>query len=183
MMKKALAMVEYKTVSSGMRAADIMVKTAEVEIIEATTVCPGKYMVLISGELSAVRASVDAAQAKMPDMLIDKFVLGNPHESIFTALYGTADIGSPNALGVLETFSSCAAIVAADIAAKTSLVELIELRLSRGMCGKSYLLLTGEIAAVDAAIERAKQGAGEQGMFLDSAVIPHPDQKMWQSIL
>ena len=41
MMKKALAMVEYKTVSSGMRAVDIMVKTAEVEIIEATTVCPG----------------------------------------------------------------------------------------------------------------------------------------------
>ena len=71
-MKKALAMVEYKTVSSGMRAADIMVKTAEVEIIEATTVCPGKYMVLVSGELSAVRASVDAAAAKMPDMLISK---------------------------------------------------------------------------------------------------------------
>lgn len=182
-MKKALAMVEYKTVSSGMRAADIMVKTAEVEVIEATTVCPGKYMVLISGELSAVRASVDAAATRMPDMLIDKFVLGNPHDSIFTALYGTTEIDNPSALGVLETFSSSAAIVAADIAAKTSMVELVELRLSRGMCGKSYLLLTGEIAAVDAAIERAKQGAGEQGMFLDSAVIPNPDKKMWDSIL
>ena len=182
-MKKALAMVEYKTVSSGMRAADIMLKTAEVEVIEATTVCPGKYMVLISGELSAVRASVDAAAARMPDMLIDKFVLGNPHDSIFTALYGTTEVDNPSALGVLETFSSSAAIVAADIAAKTSMVELVELRLSRGMCGKSYLLLTGEIAAVDAAIERAKQGAGEQGMFLDSAVIPNPDKKMWDSIL
>lgn len=182
-MKKAIAMVEYKTVSSGMQAADIMVKTAEVEVIEATTVCPGKYMVLISGDLSAVRASVDAAVTHFSDMLIDKFVLGNPHESIFTALYGTTDVGSPNALGVLETFSSSAAIVAADIAAKTSLVELIELRLSRGMCGKSYLLLTGEIAAVQAAIDKAKAGAGESGMFLDSAVIPHPDPKMWHSIL
>ena len=46
-MKKALAMVEYKTVSSGMMAADIMVKTAEVDVIEATTVCPGKYIVII----------------------------------------------------------------------------------------------------------------------------------------
>ena len=182
-MKKALAMVEYKTVSSGMQAADIMVKTAEVEIIEATTVCPGKYMVLISGDLSAVRASVDAAVTHFSDMLIDKFVLGNPHDSIFTALYGTTDVGSPNALGVLETFSSSAAILAADLAAKTSLVELIELRLSRGMCGKSYLLLTGEIAAVQAAIDKAKAGAGESGMFLDSAVIPHPDPKMWHSIL
>ena len=182
-MKKALAMVEYKTVSSGMQAADIMVKTADVEVIEATTVCPGKYMVLISGELSAVRAAVEAAAAKLPDSLIDKFVLGNPHESIFTALYGTTDIGNPDALGVIETFSSCSAIVAADVAAKTSLVDLIELRLSRGMCGKSYVLLTGGIAAVEAAVDRAKKSVGEDGMFLDSAVIPQNNEKIWHSIL
>ena len=182
-MKKALAMVEYKTVSSGMQAADIMVKTAEVDIIEATTVCPGKYMVLVSGILSAVRAAVDAASTKLPEMLIDSFVLGNPHDTIFDALYGTTDIGNPDALGVLETFSSSAAIGAADIAAKTALVDLIELRLSRGMCGKSYLLLTGEIAAVQAAIDKAQSAVGENGMFLDSAVIPHPDEKMWRSIL
>lgn len=182
-MKKALAMVEYKTVSSGMQAADIMVKTAEVDIIEATTVCPGKYMVLVSGILSAVRAAVDAAAAKLPETLIDSFVLGNPHDTIFDALYGTTDIENPDALGVLETFTSSSAIVAADIAAKTALVDLIELRLSRGMCGKSYLLLTGEIAAVQAAIDKAKAAVGENGMFLDSAVIPHPDEKMWRSIL
>lgn len=140
-------------------------------------------MVLISGELSAVRAAVEAAAAKLPDSLIDKFVLGNPHESIFTALYGTTDIGNPDALGVIETFSSCSAIVAADVAAKTSLVDLIELRLSRGMCGKSYVLLTGGIAAVEAAVDRAKKSVGEDGMFLDSAVIPHPDEKIWHSIL
>jgi len=86
-------------------------------------------------------------------------------------------------MAAAETAAKAAAIVAADTAAKTSLVNLVELRLSRGMCGKSYLLLTGEIAAVEAAIERAKQSAGENGMFLDSAVIPRPDEKMWRSIL
>ncbi len=182
-MKKAIGMVEYKTVSSGMRAADRMVKTAEVELLQADTVCPGKFLALISGDLSAVQAAVDAAQAHDPDQLIDRFVLGNPHESIFSALYGATEIDAPNALGVLETFSAAAAIVAADTAAKTALVDLIELRLARGMCGKSYLLLTGEIAAVEAAIEHAKMGAGEDGMFLDSAVIPRPDKKFWQNIL
>lgn len=182
-MKKAIGMVEYKTVSSGMMAADRMVKTAEVEVLEATTVCPGKYMVIISGDLSAVKAAVDAASVHHPDTLIDSFVLGNPHDSIFSALYGSTDIGTPNALGVLETFTAAAAIVAADIAAKTAQVELVELRLARGMCGKSYLLLTGEIAAVQAAINKAQSAAGESGMFLDSAIIPHPDEKMWRSIL
>lgn len=182
-MKKAIGMVEFKTVSSGMRAADKMAKTAEVDILQADTVCPGKFLVLISGDLSAVKASVEAATVSDTEQLIDSFVLGNPHDSIFSALYGSAEIGSPNALGVLETFSASAAIVAADNAAKTALVDLIELRLARGMCGKSYLLLTGEIAAVESAINRAKAGAGEDGMFLDSAIIPNPDPKLWHNIL
>ena len=182
-MKKAIGMVEFKTVSSGMRAADRMVKTADVELLQADTVCPGKFLALISGDLSAVNAAVEAAANSDKEQLIDTFVLGNPHDSIFSALYGASEIGTPNALGVLETFSSATAVVAADIAAKTALVDLIELRLARGMCGKSYLLLTGEIAAVEAAIERAKQSAGEKGMFLDSAVIPRPDKKFWSKIL
>ncbi len=182
-MKKAIGMIEMKTVSSGMRAADCMVKTAEVDLLQAETVCPGKFLALISGDLSAVKAAVEAASAIDPEQLIDTFVLGNPHESIFPALYGATEIDSPNALGVLETFSAAAAVVAADVAAKTALVDLIELRLARGMCGKSYLLLTGEVAAVEAAIEKAKLGAGEYGMFLDSAVIPRPDKKFWQNIL
>ena len=182
-MSKALAMVEYKTVSSGMAACDLLVKTAEVDVVEAKTVCPGKYLVLISGNLSAVRAAVDAAKVRYPEMLIDSFVLGNPDPTIMDAIYGTVDVENPNALGVMETYSSSAAIVAADVAAKTASVKLIELRLARGMCGKSYLLLTGEVAAVTAAIERAELAAGENGMFLDSTVIPNPDLKMWQSIL
>ncbi len=182
-MKKAIGMVEFKTVSSGMQAADTMVKTAEVELLQADTVCPGKFLALISGDLSAVNAAIEASAKSNPDQLIDRFVLGNPHESIFSALFGSAEINSPNALGVLETFSAAAAVVAADTAAKTALVDLIELRLARGMCGKSYLLLTGEVAAVEAAIERSKQGAGEYGMFLDSAVIPRPDKKFWSKIL
>ena len=45
-MSKAIGMVEYKTVSAGMTAADTMIKTAEIEVIQASTVCPGKYIVL-----------------------------------------------------------------------------------------------------------------------------------------
>lgn len=182
-MSRALGLVEYKTVSSGITAADLMVKTAEVDVVQAETVCPGKYFVLVEGELAAVRASVDAASAAYPEKLIDNFVLGNPHESIFEAIWGTANVPDPRALGILETYSVAAAIVAADTAAKTADVKLIELRLARGMCGKSYLILTGEVAAVSAAIEKAKAGAGEDGMFLDSSVIAGPDKKMWEKIL
>lgn len=182
-MGKAIGMVEYQTVSSGMSGADTMIKTAEVDVVECATVCPGKYIVIISGEISAVKASVDAATIKDPQKVIDSFVLGNPHDSIFSAIYGATQPEGVEALGVMESFSVASAIVAADAAAKTALVDLIELRLARGLCGKSYLLLTGTVSAVSAAIEKAKSEAEEKGMFLDSSVIPRPDAKLWQSIL
>ena len=182
-MVKALGMVEFLTVSAGMTGADTMVKTADVDIVEAATVCPGKYIVLIDGELSAVKASVEAAKAKNPEKVIDSFVLGAPHESLYPAIYGATPPEGVEALGVMESFSAASCIVAADAAAKTAWVELIELRLARGMCGKSYLLLTGSVSAVSAAIERAKQEAEDRGMLLDSSVIPRPDQKIWKSIL
>ncbi len=182
-MSKAIGMVEYKTVSSGITAADTMVKTAAIEVIQASAVCPGKYVIIITGELSAVKSSIDAARAKLPAQMTDSFVLGNPHEDIFRAIYGGGEIGDAKALGVLETFSAPSMIVAADTAAKASEVKLIELRIARGLGGKSYMLLTGTVAAVTAAIESAAKVIGEEGMLLDYSVIPNPDKSIWSSIL
>ncbi|MEY8332039.1 BMC domain-containing protein [Lachnospiraceae bacterium 47-T17] len=182
-MGRALGMVEYKTVSTGVLAADLVLKTADVKIVEAQTVCPGKYIVVFEGDLSAVRASVDAAKTRYPEQLIDSFLLGNPHDGIFPAIYGTADIKNRNALGVLETFDAAAIFVAADEAAKTAEVDLIEIRVARGMCGKSYVFLTGEVAAVSAAIAKAEAAVSERGMYLDSSVIASPDAQLWDTIL
>ena len=182
-MSKAIGLVEYKTVSSGMTAADILVKTADVELIQADTVCPGKFFALIEGSVAAVQSAIKAAKKAIPDKLIDDFVLGNPHESIFNAMWGTTTLDKPNAIGILETYSIAQAIVGADVAAKAAEVTLVELRLARGMCGKSYFIVTGEVAAVTMAIERAKASAGEYGMYLDSSVIAKPDMKTWQKII
>lgn len=182
-MSKAIGMVEYKTVSAGVVAADAMVKTSEVSIIEAQTVCPGKYIVIISGDLSAVNAAVDTSKTLHGKHLINSFVLGNPHESIFPAIYGATKIDAVSALGILETYDATSIIVAADEAAKTAIVALIELRIARGMCGKSYLMLTGDVAAVEAAIERAKAAVADDGMYLDSSIIAHPDAQIREAIL
>ncbi len=181
-MKKALGMIEFKTVASGITATDLMLKTADVEVVQANPVCPGKYLATIAGEISSVKAAIDAAERFNPTMLIDKFVLGNPHESVQPAICGALEIKNKNAIGILETFTAASAVVAADTAAKTALVDLIEVRLAKGMCGKSYIILTGSVSSVTAAIECAKAGV-EDGMFLDSSIIAGPDERLWESIL
>ena len=121
---------------------------------------------------------MEAVEGRYQERIMDTFVLGNPHESIFPAIYGTTHPEHIDALGILETYDVSALIVAADLAAKTAIVELIELRLAKGMCGKSYMTLTGSVAAVEAAIEKAKAEAGDRGMFLDSSVIARPSDKL-----
>ena len=182
-MGKAIGMIEFKTTASGITAADAMVKTAEVELIEAQTVCPGKYIAIISGDLSAVKAAVEVASTRHEEHLIDNFVLGNPHESIFPAIYGAAQVEKMSALGILETYDAASIIVAADTAAKTAIVDLIEIRVAKGMCGKSYLLLTGEVSAVQSSIESAKRVVADRGMYLDSSVIANPDKKLVEKLL
>ena len=161
-MSRAIGMIEIKTTPAGITAADAMVKTSEVEIVEAQTVCPGKYIAIITGDLSAVKAAVDTAVTTYEDKCIDSFVLGNPHESIIPAIYGTTQVEEISALGILETYDAASIIEAADQAAKTAIVDLIELRIAKGMCGKSYMLLTGEVSAVEASIERAKELVAEK---------------------
>ena len=182
-MSRAIGMVEYKTVSSGVVAADAMVKSSEVEVLEAKTVCPGKYIVIITGDLSAVRAAVDTAKYGYERNLVNTFVLGNPHPSVIPAMHGAAKIERVAALGVLETFDATSIIVAADEAAKTAVVDLIELRVAQGMAGKSYMMLTGDVSAVQAAIERARESVSEDGMYLDSSVIANPDDQIRDRIL
>ena len=181
-MKKALGMIEFKTVASGITATDTMLKTADVEVISAGPVCPGKYLATIAGEISAVKAAIDAAERNNPAMLIDKFLLGNPHETVQPAICGALDVTQKGAIGILETYTAASAVVAADTAAKTALIELVEIRLAKGMCGKSYVILTGSVSSVSAAIERAKADM-KDGWFLDSSVIAGPDERLWESIL
>ena len=140
----------------------------------------------LSGRIRPVRgvhAAVATAKVQYSEQLIDSFVLGNPHEDIFRAIYGGAPVENAKALGVLETFASPSIIVAADAAAKAAEVQLIEVRIARGMSGKAYMLITGTVASVTAAIEHAKQKITDEGTFLDSTVIPNPDPSIWESIL
>jgi microcompartment protein CcmL/EutN len=109
---------------------------------------------------------------------IGSFILGNPHPSLLPALYGTARFERLAALGVVETYDVATALAAADLAAKTAVVDLLELRVAKGMCGKSYFMLTGEVAAVEAAVAKATAQAAAVGMFLDACVIPRPSGEL-----
>ncbi len=58
----SLGLLETNSIARGIEAGDAMLKTAEVQLIRAGTVCPGKYTVLISGEVAAVASAMDVGK-------------------------------------------------------------------------------------------------------------------------
>ena len=61
-MKKAIGLVEIKSIPIGIETADEMLKAANVELIMANPICPGKYMILITGDVGAVKSSVESGK-------------------------------------------------------------------------------------------------------------------------
>ena len=82
-----------------------------------------------------------------------------------------------DSIGILETFSLCAAVLMADGAVKAADVHLTEVRLGRGLGGKSFVIFTGDVAATRAAVGAAVEMEEVQGLVSQSVVIPsvHPD--------
>lgn len=182
-MLRAIGMVEFNSIARGIEAADFMVKTANVELIICNTVCPGKYLVMVGGDVAAVQSSVRVGIERGKETVVDDFVLPNVHPSVFPAINCASAVSELRALGVIETFSTAALVVAADAAAKAAEVELIEIRPGMGIGGKSFVTMTGDVAAVKVSIEAGAATAQEKGQLVNSVVIPSPSRLIHQAIL
>ena len=181
-MSRAIGLVEWRGIALGIVAADRMVKSSPVQLIQATSLCPGKYIVLVTGQVAAVENAVKNGASVYPEVVIDCLVLPNVHQDVFPALSGTTQLkSSRGALGIIETFSVASAIRAGDAAAKGAPVSLLEIRLARGMGGKALVLLQGEVGAVRTAVEHGK-AAVEDGLLVAGVVIPSVDPGLLQEI-
>ncbi len=179
----SLGLVELSSIAAGMQAADLMLKTAEVELIISRTICSGKFMVMIGGEVAEVQSSVSAVEKSLDYALIDYFVIPNLHPDIFPAISGHTNHGELEALGILEAFSVASLIEAADAAVKSANVRLIEIRMAMALGGKAFCTLTGEVAAVTSAVESGAMIISQKGLLVNKVVIAQPRKELLSEMI
>jgi len=80
--------------------------------------------------------------------------------------------------GVLTTEA-----VPADIAAKAAEIRLIEIRLAMALGGKAFVTLTGEVAAVRAAVDAGAQIVADKGLLVNKVVIPAPSSQLYKEYI
>lgn len=180
---ETIGFLELNSVAKGIEAADIVLKTAAVELLFARPGCPGKYCLLFSGEVAAVRASAEAGCAVGGSHVVDHCVIPRVHPQVIRAISMTSMPETMGAVGVMEFFSVTASVYGADAAVKAADVELVDVRLGTGIGGKSFVILTGEVAAVREAVDCGVHTPMAEGMVVSSVVIPSPHRELLSSLL
>lgn len=172
-----LGVLEFNSIAVGIKAMDEMVKAAPVNIIDAKTICPGKYVVIISGDVASVDVSITAGKAAGEGYILDELFIPNLHRYVIPAIVGAVECDVWDAVGVIESFSVVASIEAGDIAAKTADVIITEIRLATGLGGKSYIKMIGRIHEVEAAVNASVEYVKTKGLLCKEVIIPkpHPD--------
>ena len=149
----ALALVELDSIAAGIEVGDAMAKKAPIETLRAGTVQPGKFLVLIGGEVGDVEESLAVGLAVGSVCVVDHLLLPNVHPDVVRAVGGGREVKPGEALGIVETTTVASAIHAADAGIKGAEVTLLEVRLADGLGGKGLTLFTGLVAEVEASVE------------------------------
>jgi microcompartment protein CcmL/EutN len=181
----SIGLIEVTSIAQGYLVEDAMLKAAQVERLLARTICSGKYLIVVAGDVASVESAVEAGALCAAATLIEQRVLAHVHPSVFPAVAGTVDVegAEGKALGVIETFSASSIIEVADAAAKSALVTLLRVHLAMAIGGKGFVLLTGDVASVEAAVATGATMAAEEGILVGSAVIARPHRDLFRELV
>ncbi len=168
----AIALLELDSISLGTHTADAMIKRAPIEMIRVGTVQPGKYLVLVGGSVAAVEESHVEGVRVAGSALTDHIFLPDVHEDVYESVAGKRRENGGDALGIIETSSIPAVVLAADRAIKTAHVEIIEIRLGDGLGGRGVMHLTGRLEDVQAAVQAGVALIDRPDITVQSVVIP-----------
>jgi microcompartment protein CcmL/EutN len=178
----SVGLLEVSSVAIGHLALDSMLKTASVEILLARTICSGKYLVAVSGDVASVEAAIENGARHADGALIEQRVIPRLHPSIFPAVSMAVDVDPEQirALGIVETFSAASIIEVADAAAKAANVTLLRIHLAMALGGKGFVVMTGDVSSVEAAVAAGSHAAAQEGMLVSKAVIPAPSRELFR---
>lgn len=183
MARNSLGLIELSSIAAGFAVTDAMLKSADIELVLARTICSGKYMVLVRGAVADVEAAVQAGKAVGDFSLVDTFIIPNVHDDLFPALSGITHVTELESLGILEAFSVASLIEGADAMAKAARIQLIEVRLAMALGGKAFATITGSVSAVRSALDVGAQVVGRKGLLVNKVLIPNPRPELLREMI
>lgn len=190
-MGKSIYVAEYYRISYGISALDRMLKKADVTLLHADPICIGKYLIVIGGDVEAVREASKIAEDSDQNILDGAYLLTGAHKSILDYFHKEKQGGSqnesksPEAIGIFETTNAASGFISMDAALKSGQVELVKIWLGHFLGGKLCYIIQGSVSDVQAAIAAAEKAINlpKRGKMAGKEIIPYPDKALRDIIL
>ncbi|HEY3369416.1 MAG TPA: BMC domain-containing protein [Prolixibacteraceae bacterium] len=101
---QALGLIETRGLLPAIACADVMLKTAQVELVGRTFVGGGLVTIVVTGDVGAVKAAVEAGKAAAEKigslLLISQHVIPRPHHDIESMVIVSANSAEEQAIPV-----------------------------------------------------------------------------------
>ncbi|MFX3624394.1 MAG: BMC domain-containing protein [Ectobacillus sp.] len=176
-MAKSLGILELRSISRGILAADAMVKTSPCDLQVMRMTCPGKILVIVSGESDEVMEAMEAGKKVAEGFLMDQYAIHSVSPAILSAIKHKYTPGEVDAIGILEAAHIASGLSALDQALKEASVSLVRLTLGQAIGGKLVYIITGNVSSVEQALDASLKVIPPK-FVVDYTVIPSPSSVM-----
>jgi microcompartment protein CcmL/EutN len=198
----SLGFIEAPFLSISAMLAQEAVNAADVRILGFEATGNENILIRLAGGVSQLRAALDAAESLAPKLgaAITTGTIPRPAEGLEpmiqfpnanNPLYGGRDqllptdypanpnapqLMKPQAIGILETQGLTAILEATDAMLKAADVKLV----GKEKIGAAYVtvVISGDVAAVSAAIQAGQQAVGSLGKVIAAHVIARPHDEL-----
>jgi microcompartment protein CcmL/EutN len=182
---KSIGLIELSSVATGYLVEDVMLKAGSVQLLLARTICSGKFLIVVSGDVTSVQAALQAGATAAGASLIERRQIARVSPSVLAAISQAVDVDSRQlrSIGVIETFSAASIIEVADAAVKSANITLLRVHLAMALGGKGLALMAGDVSSVQAAVAAASKVAADDGMLVGRSVIPAPSPELFRDYI
>jgi len=184
--KNALGIIELASIYKGFEVQDAVLKVANVEKMLARTICSGKYLILVRGEVADVEVCIETAKEVGGFAVVNAVTIPRVDPRVFSAIAGTTQLttGEPvEGLLVIETFSVASAIKATDYALKEADLDVLRIHIAMAVGGKGFIVMVGDMESLKSAVQPAVEYIKDDGMLAGYSLISHPHEDVLKELL
>ena len=174
----SVGLIECRSIARGFAVADAVVKQSPVDLLWCRTISPGHHVTLFAGEVAETAAALERGLEVAGDDVVDHMLIPNVHPDLAPAIRGARVVPIDEAVGIVECSHVATTIWAADRAAKTAHVDLLEVRLGMHLGGKGFFIVAGEVADVEEAVGAAADEARARDALVQQIVIPRASPEL-----
>src|ERR1035438_2290845 len=88
----SIGLIELSSIANGFVVEDLMLKAGSVQLMLARSICSGKFLIVVSGDVTSVQAALLAGAAAAGASLIERRQISRIHPSVLAAISNAVDV-------------------------------------------------------------------------------------------